>query len=164
MKVKWMNRNVERQSSWQLPIALSMSYLVLLPFPTVNMISLINSYIIWSWYFINIFSKVAINLRRLSLSNTFNASKVFECGVISGPYFFVFGLNTERYSVSLRIQTEYRKIRTRNNFVFGHFSRSVWIYQKNECIAIFRCDWFFEINRRFNAHAGKVFDIKRWTL
>ena len=27
-------------------------------------------------------------------------------------------------SLNLRIQSEYRKIRTRNNSVFGHFSRS----------------------------------------
>ena len=38
-------------------------------------------------------------------------------GVISGPYFPVLGLNTE-------IQSEYKKIRTRNNSVFEHFSRS----------------------------------------
>ena len=31
----------------------------------------------------------------------------------SGPFFLAFGLNTERYSVSLRIQSEYEKIRTR---------------------------------------------------
>ena len=31
----------------------------------------------------------------------------------------------ERYEVSLRIQSECGKIRTRNNSVFGHFSRSV---------------------------------------
>ena len=31
----------------------------------------------------------------------------------SGPYFPAFGLNTERYTVSLRIQSEYRKIQTR---------------------------------------------------
>ena len=30
-----------------------------------------------------------------------------------GPYFPAFGLNTKRYSVSLRIQSEYGKIRTR---------------------------------------------------
>ena len=30
----------------------------------------------------------------------------------------------EIYKVNLRIQSEYRKIRTRNNSVFGHFSRS----------------------------------------
>ena len=45
-------------------------------------------------------------------------------GVISGPYFPVFGLNTEIYFVNLRIQSEYRKIRTRNNSIFRHFSRS----------------------------------------
>ena len=33
----------------------------------------------------------------------------------SGPYFPTFGLNMERYSVSLYIQSEYRKIRTRKN-------------------------------------------------
>ena len=31
----------------------------------------------------------------------------------SGPYFTVFGLNTERYGVFFRIQSEYGKIRTR---------------------------------------------------
>ena len=31
----------------------------------------------------------------------------------SGPYFPAFGLNTERYEVSLRIQSKCRKIRTR---------------------------------------------------
>ena len=46
-------------------------------------------------------------------------------GVFSDPYFPVFGLNTEIYSVNHRIQSEYRKIRTRKNAVFGHFSRSV---------------------------------------
>ena len=45
-------------------------------------------------------------------------------GVFSVPYFPKFGLNTERYSVSLRIQFEVEKIRTRKNSVFGHFSRS----------------------------------------
>ena len=42
-------------------------------------------------------------------------------GVISGPHFPTFGLNTERYEIFLRIQSDYGKIRTRNNFVFGHF-------------------------------------------
>ena len=40
-------------------------------------------------------------------------------------YFPAFGLNRERYFVSLRIQSECGKIQTRNNSVFGHFSRSV---------------------------------------
>ena len=39
-----------------------------------------------------------------------------------GPYFPAFGLHTE--GVSPSIQSECRKIRTRKNSVFGHFSRS----------------------------------------
>ena len=45
-------------------------------------------------------------------------------GVISGPYFPVLGLNTEVYSLNLRIQSEYSKLRIGNNSVLGHFSRS----------------------------------------
>ena len=49
---------------------------------------------------------------------------VSKYGIISGPYFPVFGLNTEIYSVNLWIQSEYKKIPTRNNSLFGHFSHS----------------------------------------
>ena len=43
----------------------------------------------------------------------------------SGRYFPAFGLNTERYFVSLLIQSKCGKIQTRKNSVFGLFSRSV---------------------------------------
>ena len=56
------------------------------------------------------------------------AGKVSKYGVISGPYFPAFGLNTESYGRSLRTQSACVKIRTRNNSVFGHFSRSVALY------------------------------------
>ena len=56
---------------------------------------------------------------------TFTAWKVSKYGVFSGPYFPTFGLNMERYGVSLRIQSEFGKIRTTKNSAFGHFSRSV---------------------------------------
>ena len=55
------------------------------------------------------------------------AWKVPKYRVFSAPYFPVFGLNTETYSVNRRIQSEYRKIRTKKNSVFGYFSRSVHI-------------------------------------
>ena len=45
-------------------------------------------------------------------------------GVISGPQFPVLGPNTDIYSVNLHIQSEYRKIGTRNNSIFGQFSPS----------------------------------------
>ena len=44
--------------------------------------------------------------------------------VFSGHYFPTFGLNTEIYEVSLRMQPEYRKIQTRKNSLFWHFSHS----------------------------------------
>ena len=37
---------------------------------------------------------------------------------------FLIKLQTLSYFVNLRIQSEFRKIRTRNDSVFGHFSRS----------------------------------------
>ena len=52
------------------------------------------------------------------------ARKVSKYGVFFSPYFPVFGLNMEIYSKNLRIQSENRKIWTRENSVFGHFSRS----------------------------------------
>ena len=72
------------------------------------------------------------------------AWKVSKYRVFSGPYFPVFGLNTEIYGVNLRIHSEYRKIRTRKNSVFEHFSYSdffplfffspslTWTLSKNE--------------------------------
>ena len=38
--------------------------------------------------------------------------------------FPAFGLNAERYEISLRIQPECEKIRTKKNSVFGHISQS----------------------------------------
>ena len=62
--------------------------------------------------------------RKKNIERHYTAWKVSEYGVISGPYFPVFRLNTKIYGVNLRNQSEYRKIRTRQNFVFGHFSSS----------------------------------------
>ena len=80
-----------------------------------------------------------VNLRRINFAATFStlfdfllnhigilctAWKVSKYGVFSGPYFSAFGLNTERYRVSPRIQSECGKIRTIKHSVFGYFSRS----------------------------------------
>ena len=64
-------------------------------------------------------------LVRIFLYSDWIRREVSKYGVISDPYFPVFGLNTERYGASFCIQSDYRKIRTRNNSVCGHFSRSV---------------------------------------
>ena len=44
--------------------------------------------------------------------------KSFQIRSFSGPYFPVFGLNTEIYGVNLCVQYEYGKMRTRRNSVF----------------------------------------------
>ena len=69
------------------------------------------------------------------------AWKVSKYGVFSGPYFPVFGLNTERYSVSLHIQPECGSIRTRKNSVFGQ-TFSVSHYPWNSIFTTFICRWF----------------------
>ena len=55
------------------------------------------------------------------------AWKVSKYRVISGPYFPASGLNTERFEVSLCIQSKWGKIRTRRNSAFGQFSRSIYV-------------------------------------
>ena len=50
-------------------------------------------------------TKIYKPLWRKRLITTFTAWKLSKYGVISGTYFPIFGLNTERYSVSLRIQS-----------------------------------------------------------
>ena len=58
------------------------------------------------------------------VKSAWNVSKYW---VFSGPYYPAFGLNTERYGVSLRIQSECGIIRSRKNSIFGYFSRSdIW--------------------------------------
>ena len=65
------------------------------------------------------------NVRLFSIWRANTAWKMSKYRVFSDPYCPVFGLNAEIYGVNLRFQSEYRKIRTRKNSVFGHFLRSV---------------------------------------
>ena len=54
------------------------------------------------------------------------AWKVFKYGDFSGPYFPILGLDTERYEVFLRIQSESVKIRSRKKLrIWTHFTQ--WI-------------------------------------
>ena len=69
------------------------------------------------------------------------AWKVSKYGVISFPYFLVFGLNLEIYGVNLRIQFEYRKMQTSNNSVFGLFSH-LSVFSKNIFENFFICRLF----------------------
>ena len=60
--------------------------------------------------------------------NIQTARKVSKYGGFSGPYFLALGLNMERYEVSLCIQSECGKIRTRKHSVFGHLSHNGYFY------------------------------------
>ena len=62
-----------------------------------------------------------------------------------------FGLNTERYKVSLRIHSECEKMRTRNNSVFRHFLRS-GIYHE-------MVSWYFQKISKLLYIAGSSFSL-----
>ena len=76
-------------------------------------------------------------------------------GVFSGPYFPTFWPNTDRYSVTLRAQSECEKIRTRKNSVFGHFSRSDSFKKP-----FFRLDVFKEDYQKFPKKPYFIFVCK----
>ena len=81
----------------------------------------VSERVVYYWWVIFLITTIL----RTTFTWTFLAArKVSKYGVFSGPYFTAFGLNTEIYGVSLRIQSECGEIRTRKNSVFGHFSRS----------------------------------------
>ena len=63
-------------------------------------------------------------------SAAITAWKVAKYGVISGPYFPAFGLNTERYEVSLHIQSECRKTDQKWLRIWTLFTQ--WMFDKLE--------------------------------
>ena len=84
-------------------------------------------------------------------------------GVFSGPYFPVFGLNTEIYGVNICIQSEYRKIRTRKNSVFGHFSRSASKLSHGESLSCVLCvsfhlNYFLVVLYMLYSHCQVIID------
>ena len=69
------------------------------------------------------FKKISTQLRNLwsALKTVFHCVKSAK---IRSNFWSVFSCIWTKYEVSLRIQSEYGKIRTSNYSVFGHFSRS----------------------------------------
>ena len=66
--------------------------------------------------------------RETRISEDFSVWKVSKYRVFASPYFRAFRQNTEIYGENLCIQSEYRKIRTRRNSVFRHFSHSPCLF------------------------------------
>ena len=73
----------------------------------------------------NFYRGISYTLIQIEMGDAFTVRNVSKHGVFSDPYFPAFGLNTERYFVSLHTQSKCGKILTKKNSVFGHFSRSV---------------------------------------
>ena len=67
-------------------------------------------WVVWSIYFQSLSFYFFINYLH---SKKIHCVESVRIRSYSGPYFPAFGLNTERYSVSLRIQSECEKMRTR---------------------------------------------------
>ena len=70
----------------------------------------------------NIFIKSKEKYRKI-----FSMWNVSKYGVISGPYFSAFRLNTERYEVYICIYSKCRTMWTRKNSLFGIFSESKFL-------------------------------------
>ena len=68
-------------------------------------------------------------------SSHFYCVKIVRIRSFSGPYFPVFGLNTERYCVSLRIQFERRKMRSRKTPKMDSF-QAVFVLIKVNLLAV----------------------------
>ena len=74
----------------------------------------------------------------------------------SGSYFFAFGLNTERYFVSLRILSEYGKIRTRKSPNINTFHAEEIIHIQSKYGKI--CDKVFKNGKK------NIFFVKKELL
>ena len=53
-----------------------------------------------------------------------------------GPYFPVFGPNTEIFSVNIRFQSKHRKMRIIKNFKLGHFLGNTVVLEKLRMSAV----------------------------
>ena len=103
-------------------------------------------------------------LVRIFLYSDWIRREVSKYGVISDPYFPVFWLNTERYRGSFRIQSDYRKIRTRNNSVFGHLFIHIIIskFYKFQTFVMRCAIWYhlYSFKKVKNTHGGVLLLVK----
>ena len=98
-------------------------------------------------------STIHITENQSSFTFRNTAWKVSKYRVFSGPYFPAFGLNTERYELSLRIRSKCGKIRTRKNSVFGHFWHNgsfnqYWNYHTHKSVLILALHHRFAFQQR----------------
>ena len=80
----------------------------------------------------------------------------------SGPYFPAFGLNTERYSVSLCIQHSVRILENadQNNSEYGHFLRSA--NKENLSSPALTSRKLFSCSTKIVSHCNTIFNDTHW--
>ena len=61
------------------------------------------------------------HLEALKQMGTLHCVNIVRIQSFSDPYFPAFGINTERYGVTLHIQSKHKKIRTRNTSPWTFF-------------------------------------------
>ena len=106
------------------------------PYKRVNIIQKPWKVIVIKTSFQNLALKITYwkNFKSICNDRFSTTGKVSKYGVTSGPYFPAFGLNTERYFVSLRIQysVRMRENAEQNNSEYGHFSRCEYHAERND--------------------------------
>ena len=83
----------------------------------------------------------------------YHCVKNVQMRTFSGPYFPVFGLNTEIYSVNLRIQSKYRKIRTRKT---PHLDDFYALHVKQKSMERQRCLFLSESYPNFASNIKRI--------
>ena len=99
----------------------------------------------------NFFWKWLSSMQR-RIQNSHSMKSVQNTEFFSGPYFHEFRLNTEIYYVNLCIWSEYGKLRTRKNSLFGHSSYSACQISKmksfftrvNDFVKLLKCRYHFK--------------------
>ena len=76
------------------------------------------------WFIIHICLRKSTHLIMMMIMIVWHCVKSVQIRSFFWSVFLTFGMNTERYFVSLRIHSECGKIRTRKNSPFGHFLSS----------------------------------------
>ena len=134
-------------------------------FAVTKILSYINIYMTWRMYFRNhsvlaggnlknffwpivlkqIWRKICktsklwlLKFLQSCIQDQYHCVKNSKCGVFSGPYFNVIGLNTEIYSVNFRIQSENGKKKGAGKTVIHQFSCTVNFREKSTVADFFQ--------------------------
>ena len=69
-----MKSDADKQSPWQIPIAVSMYFPILLPILTLRVTSVISRYIMWSSPGVSMFCRICMSFDRLTVSKALDMS------------------------------------------------------------------------------------------